>query len=117
MKFHALDLTFTIGVNYRKREEENKRKEANLQKGMQNLQLNCVQQQLANREKSYTSAQLFSKPADVHNKRPFSCSMSQDQAGRSNRGSPTGSQNKATLKEKFPPAELLGEDRKFKKGL
>ncbi|XP_019364710.1 PREDICTED: inversin isoform X2 [Gavialis gangeticus] len=96
----------------KKREEENKRKEANLQKGMQNLQLNFVQQQLANREKSYASAQLFSKPADVHSKRPFSCSMSQDQAGRSNRGSPTGSQNKATSKEKCPPAELLEYSRK-----
>uniref|UniRef100_A0A8C0IV01 Inversin n=1 Tax=Chelonoidis abingdonii TaxID=106734 RepID=A0A8C0IV01_CHEAB len=89
----------------KKREEENKRKEAELLKGMQNMVLNRVQVQphTANREKSNripSTPQLPSKQTDVHSNRLFCSSISQNQAGKNNRGSPATSQNKTTPKEK-----------------
>uniref|UniRef100_A0A674J385 Inversin n=1 Tax=Terrapene triunguis TaxID=2587831 RepID=A0A674J385_9SAUR len=106
----------------KKREEENKRKEAELLKGMQNLVLNRVQVQPhpANREKSNrtpSTPQLSSKQIDVHSNRLFCSSISQNQAGKNNRGSPATSQNKTTPKEKCLSAELPGEDYKNKKEL
>ncbi|XP_030407447.1 inversin isoform X2 [Gopherus evgoodei] len=106
----------------KKREEENKRKEAELLKGMQSLVLNRVQVQPhpANREKSNrtpSTPQLPSKQIDVHSNRLFYSNISQNQAGKNNRGSPATSQNKTTPKEKCLSAELLGEDHKNKKEL
>uniref|UniRef100_A0A8C3TAP3 Inversin n=1 Tax=Chelydra serpentina TaxID=8475 RepID=A0A8C3TAP3_CHESE len=106
----------------KKREEENKRKEAELLKGMQNLVLNRVHvpPHPANREKSNrtpSTPQLSSKQLDVHSSRLFCSSISQNQAGKNNRGSPATSQNKTPPKEKSLSAELLGEDHKNKKGL
>ncbi|KAM9165845.1 inversin isoform 2-T2 [Pangshura tecta] len=106
----------------KKREEENKRKEAELLRGMQNLVLNRVQVQPhpANREKSNgttTTPQLSSKQIEVHSNRVFCSSISQNQAGKNNRGSPATSQNKTTPKEKCLSAELPGEDHKNKKEL
>ncbi|CAM4512398.1 unnamed protein product [Lepidochelys olivacea] len=106
----------------KKREEENKRKEAELRKGMQNLVLNRVQVQPhpANREKSNrtpSTPQLSSKQIDVHSYRLFCSSISQNQAGKNNRGSPATSQNKTTPKEKCLSAELPGEDHKNQKEL
>uniref|UniRef100_A0A8C3XWC7 Inversin n=1 Tax=Chelydra serpentina TaxID=8475 RepID=A0A8C3XWC7_CHESE len=106
----------------KKREEENKRKEAELLKGMQNLVLNRVHvpPHPANREKSNrtpSTPQLSSKQLDVHSSRLFCSSISQNQAGKNNRGSPATSQNKTPPKEKSLSAELLGEDHKNKKEL
>ncbi|KAG6927932.1 inversin, partial [Chelydra serpentina] len=101
----------------KKREEENKRKEAELLKGMQNLVLNRVHvpPHPANREKSNrtpSTPQLSSKQLDVHSSRLFCSSISQNQAGKNNRGSPATSQNKTPPKEKCLSAELLELFRK-----
>lgn len=104
---------------YRKREEESKRKEAKLQKGMQNVEQNTfrVQQNPANREKTTSVSQLSNKPSDIQSKSPLSLSASQIQPGRNSRGSPKVCHNKGTPKESGLSAEPQSEGHKIKQGL
>lgn len=105
-----------IDYNYRKREEESKRKEAKLEKGMQNVEQNRfrVQQNPTNREKTASILQLPNKPMDVQNKRPLSLSASHIQPGRNSRASPKACHDKEKPKES---AEPQIEGHKISQGL
>ena len=111
--------SYGIDYNYRKREEESKRKEAKLQKGMQNVEQNRfqVQQNSANREKATSISQLPNKPIDIQNKRPLSLNASQIQPGGNSRGSPKACHNKGTPKESCLSAEPQSEGHKIRQGL
>lgn len=111
--------SYGIDYNYRKREEESKRKEAKLQNGMQNMEENRlrVQQNAANREKTASNSQLPNKPIDTQSKRSLSLSGSQIQLGRNSRGSPKACHNKGTPKESCLSAQPQSESHKIRKGL
>ncbi|XP_010180125.1 PREDICTED: inversin, partial [Mesitornis unicolor] len=106
-----------IDYNYRKREEESKRKEAKLQKGVQNGEQNRfrVQPNPANREKTASTSQFPNKPTDTQSKRPLSLSTSQIQPGRNSRGSPKACHSKATPKESCLSAEPQSEGDKTRR--
>lgn len=108
--------SYGIDYNYRKREEESKRKEAKLQKGMQNVEQNRfrVQQNPTNREKTVSISQLPNKPMDIETKRPLSLSASHIQPGRNSRASPKACHNKEAPKES---AEPQIEGHKISQGL
>lgn len=111
--------SYSIYCNYRKREEESKRKEASLQKGMQNLEQNkCrVQPNTADQEKTTNTLQLSNKQTDLQNKRPLSVSASQIQLGRNSRGSPKACRSKASPKESCLSSEPQSEGHNIRQGL
>lgn len=108
-----------MGCNCRKREEESKRKEAKLQKGMQNMEQDKfqVQQNPTNREKATSVPRLPSKAADTQSKRLLSLNASQIQPGRNSRGSPKAGHDKGTPKESCLSAEPQSEGHKIRQGL
>lgn len=108
-----------LTLNYRKREEESKRKEAKLQKGVQNVEQNRfrIQQNPANREKTTSILQLPNKQIDTQNKRPPSLNVSQVQPARNSRGSPKACHSKGTPKETCLSAESQSEGHKIRQGL
>lgn len=114
-----LQNSYGMDCNCRKREEESKRKEAKLQKGMQNMEQNKVrvQQNPANREKATSVPQLPNKAADTQSKRLLSLNASQVQPGRNSRGSPKAGCDKGTPKESCVSAEPQSEGRKIRQGL
>lgn len=111
--------SYAISINYRKREEESKRKEASLQKGMQNMEQNKFQVQLSTavREKTASTLQLSNKQTDLQNKRPLSVSASQIQLERNSRGSPKACRSKGSPKESCLSSELQSEGHNIRQGL
>lgn len=114
-----LQNSYGMGCNCRKREEESKRKEAKLQKGMQNMEQDKfqVQQNPTNREKATSVPRLPSKAADTQSKRLLSLNASQIQPGRNSRGSPKAGHDKGTPKESCLSAEPQSEGHKIRQGL
>lgn len=111
--------SYGMDCNCRKREEESKRKEAKLQKGMQNVEQNkfWVQQNPANREKATSVPQLPNKAADTQSKRILSLNASQIQPGRNSRGSPKAGHNKGAPKESCLSVKPQSEGHKIRQGL
>lgn len=114
-----LQNSYGMDCNCRKREEESKRKEAKLQKGMQNVEQNKfrVQQNPANWEKATSVPQIPNKAADTQSKRLLSLNASQIQTGRNSRGSPKAGRDKGTPKESCLSAEPQNEGHKIRQGL
>lgn len=114
-----LQNSYDMDCNCRKREEESKRKEAKLQKGMQNVEQNKfrLQQNPTNREKATSVPQLPNKAADTQSKRLLSLNASQIQPGRNSRGSPKAGHDKGTPKESCVSAEPQSEGHKIRQGL
>ncbi|XP_040444822.1 inversin isoform X5 [Falco naumanni] len=99
----------------KKREEESKRK-AKLQKGMQSVEQNRfqVQQNPTNREKTTSISQSPNKSIDTQNKRPLSLSASQIQPRRNSRGSPKAFHNKVTPRESCLSGDPQSEGHKIR---
>ncbi|XP_027653709.2 inversin isoform X7 [Falco cherrug] len=99
----------------KKREEESKRK-AKLQKGMQSVEQNRfqVQQNPTNREKTTSISQSPNKSIDTQNKRPLPLSASQIQPRRNSRGSPKAFHNKVTPRESCLSGDPQSEGHKIR---
>lgn len=107
--------SYDTAYNCRKREEESKRKEAKLQKAVQNVEEKFrAQQSPANQDKITSISQLPTKLIDAQNKRPPSLNATQTEPGRNSRGSPKACHNKGAPKES---AEPQSEGHKIKQGL
>uniref|UniRef100_A0A8D0L8U6 Inversin n=1 Tax=Sphenodon punctatus TaxID=8508 RepID=A0A8D0L8U6_SPHPU len=100
----------------KKREDENKRKETELQKGMQNPAPHQIEIQQPPKHRGTTpcTSQLTSHQPDVHVKRAASRNTSLNQPETSTGDSPIDFQNKALTKNKCQSAELLGGDHRIK---